>query len=105
MQLEQCFTNGKYLGTLKAFQGFHNTFENTFHENIYDCIFYKWARNENILLRRIEKIPHVKFVLRTFIFKRTSSRPPIGAKSGSKPPYDSRHHPGVTSDRPSIGIV
>ena len=40
----------------------------------------------------------VKFVLRTFIFKRTSSSPPIGAKSGSNPPYDSRHHPGVTLD-------
>ena len=46
-----------------------------------------------------------KFVSRTFIFKRTSSRPPIGVKSGSKPPYDFRHHPGVTSDRPSMVLV
>ena len=47
----------------------------------------------------------VKFVLRTFIFKRTSFRPPIGAKSGSNPPYDSRHHPGVTLDWPSMVLV
>ena len=45
-----------------------------------------------------------KFVS-TFIFKRTSSRTPIGVKSGSKPPYDSCHHPGVTLDRPSMVLV
>ena len=48
---------------------------------------------------------NVKVVARTFLFKRTSFRPPIGAKSGSKSPCDPRHHPGVISDQPSMVLV
>ena len=46
----------------------------------------------------LDSIEFEKNVPGTFLFKRTDSRPPIGAKSGSKSPCDPRHHPGVTLD-------